>query len=258
MANISLKASVRTKSGHKAEDLRKAGILPAVTYGHGLKPAVIEVDLKAFLKVYEKAGTSTVIQLELDTEKKNVVIHDVQYHPVKGFPIHADFYQVRSDEKIKAEVPLRFTGVSIAVKDLGGILVKATDKLEVEAFPQDLPPEIIVDLSVLKTFEEKISLKDLKIPAGVKILVENQGMSIASVNPPRSEEEIKALDEAVTEDVEAIEGVKPKAEGEDVTEGDKEGKGAKEGAEVKAEGKSEPKGGDNSKAKPEVKKVAKK
>lgn len=243
MANISLKASVRTKSGHQAEALRKAGKLPAVTYGHGLKPAVIEVDLKSFEKAYQKAGTSTVIQLELDAEKKNVVIHDVQYHPIKGFPIHADFYQVRSDEKIKAEVPLKFTGVSIAVKDLGGILVKAMDKLEVEAFPQDLPPEIVVDLSKLTTFEEKIGLKDLNIPSTVKVLVEDQGLSIASVNPPRSEEELKALDEAVTEDVEAIEGVKPKVEGEDVTEGeDKEGKGAKEGADVKAEGKAEAKG----------------
>src|SRR3990172_1014922 len=140
MASISLKATVRTKSGHKAVDLRKAGKLPAVTYGHGLRPVSIEVDLRAFEKAYAKAGTSTVIQLEMDSDTKNVVIHDVQYHPVKGFAIHADFYQVRMDEKIKAEVPLKFVGVSTAVKDLGGILVKAMDKLEVEALPQDLPP----------------------------------------------------------------------------------------------------------------------
>lgn len=240
MASILLKAQSRTDLGHNVKKLRTAGMMPCVTYGHGIKTQSIVVSERDFAKAYEKAGSSTLVELTIDSEKKNVVIHDVQFNPVNGRPIHADLYQVRMDEKIKAEVPVKFVGVSPAVKDFGGILVKAVDKLEVEALPKDLPHEIVVDLSVLKKFEDSIALKDLKIPAGVQVLVEDKELGIASVTPPRSEEELKALDEAVTEDVEAIEGVKPKEEGEDVTEEKGEEK-AEEKGEAKPEAKAEAK-----------------
>lgn len=248
MAHISLSAKTRTATGHKTRGLRTRGMVPCVTYGHGIKSASIEVNRKELEKVIGAAGSSTIVELVLDDAKKNVVINDVQYDPVSGSVIHADLYQVRMDEKIKAEVPLKFTGISRAVKDLGGILVKATDKLEIEALPKDLPHEIVVDLSRLEKLHDSLALKDLAIPAGVEVLVEDKELSIVSVTPPRSEEELKALDEAVTEDVNAIEGVKPKEEGEDITTADGEkaeaGKEAapKEGAaEAKPAAKAEKK-----------------
>ncbi len=242
MAHISLNAKTRTATGHKTRGLRAHGMVPGVTYGHGIKSVSVELNSKELEKVVAKAGTSTIVELDLDGIKKNVVINDVQYDPVSGAVIHADLYQVRMDEKIKAEVPLKFIGVSRAVKDLGGILVKAVDKLEVEALPADLPHEIVVDLNKLAKLHDSISLKELAIPKGVEILVEDKELSIVSVTPPRSEEELKALDEAVTEDVNAIEGVKPKEEGEEIATGEGEkaeaGKEPKEG-EAKAEAKPE-------------------
>jgi large subunit ribosomal protein L25 len=251
MASISLKATPRAVAGNKVRTLRKRGLMPCVTYGHSVKTESLEISAKEFQKALSKAGTSTVLQLMIGDKPKNVVIHDVQYDPVSGLPIHADLYQVRMDEKIKAEVLLKFTGVSKAVKDLGGILVKSVDKLEVEALPADLPHELVVDLSKLNTFEDRIALTDIAIPKGVEVKVEDKLLTIASVTPPRSEEELKALDEAVTEDVESIEGVKPKDEGEDATEGEeKEEKGGNR--EAKKEAKKEPK-----EAKPAAEKPAK-
>ncbi|MFO0705049.1 MAG: 50S ribosomal protein L25 [Candidatus Andersenbacteria bacterium] len=235
MAQITLSAKTRSALGHKTVALRARGTVPCVTYGHGIKTASIEVNAKQLEKVIEKAGTSTIVELDLDGSKKNIVIHDVQYHPVSGAVIHADLYQVRMDEKIKAEVPLKFTGVSRAVKDFGGILVKSVDKLEIEALPKDLPHEILVDLSKLVKLNDSIPLKSLDIPAGVEVLVEDKELAIVSVTPPRSEAELEALNEAVTEDVNAIEGVKPKEEGEEIATAEGEGeKAAGKGKEAPA------------------------
>jgi large subunit ribosomal protein L25 len=247
MAQLTLKAQLRKKLGHQLKSVRSAGNMPGVTYGHGMKPQSVELNLREFEKVFTKAGSSTIVELQLDTEKRNVVIHDVQFHPVTGRAMHVDLYQVRMDEKIKAEVPLKFIGTSPAVKNLGGILVKAMDKLEIEALPNDLPHEIVVDLSVLKNFDDNIALKDLNIPSGVQVLVEDKELGIASVTRPRSEEELKALDEAVTEDVEAIEGVKKEVEGEDVTEkeegaAEKEPAASKTSAEPQAAKGAKPEG----------------
>jgi large subunit ribosomal protein L25 len=244
MASISLNAKVRTNAGKALRTLRKKGGVPAVTYGHGVESVPLELSAQEFGKVFAKAGSSTVVSLKLDGADKNVVIHDVQHDPVTGEVTHVDFYQVRMDEVLKAQVPLKFIGTSHAVKDLGGILIKPADQLEVEALPADLPHEIVVDLSKLEELNSKLTLKDLALPKGVKVLVDSPDFSVALVEPPRSEEELAKLDEAVTEDVEAVEGVKKPAEGEEVAaegeesataEGKPEAKGAKPG-EAKAEG----------------------
>jgi len=240
MASISLTAKVRTKPGSALTSLRQAGRIPAVTYGHGLKPVALDLEAREFGKVLASAGSSTIVKLSIDGKETNVVIHDVQHDPVSGEPRHVDLYQVRMDEKIEAEVPLKFIGTSRAVKDLGGILVKPTDALKVEALPADLPHEIVIDLSRLEELNAKLTLADLALPKAVRVLVDDANFTVASVEPPRSEEELAKLDEAVTEDVEAVEGVKKPLEGEEVAAEGEEGKegAAKEGAkgEAKAEG----------------------
>ena len=237
MTSIALNAKSRTNIGKKARALRADGGLPAVTYGHGIKAQALELSAKEFAQVFAKAGSSTLVSLKLGDGEKNVVIHAVQHDPVSGSPIHVDLYQVRMDEKIKAQVPLKFVGVSRAVKDLGGILVKPTETLEVEALPADLPHEIVVDLSKLEEINAKLTLKDLALPAAVRVLVDDPEYLVATVDQPRSEEELAKLDEAVTEDVEAVEGVKKPVEGEEVAA---EGEEDKEGKEVK---KTEPEAG---------------
>jgi len=102
----------------------------------------------------------------------DVLIHEVQYHPIKGQPIHVDFYVVQKDKKIEVDVPLVFEGVAPAVKELGGNLVKVMHELPIEVLPKDLPHDIKVDVSGLATFESQILVKDIKLPSGVTVLAE--------------------------------------------------------------------------------------
>jgi len=192
---LELKAQIREDVGKKIKSLRKKGIIPAVVYGSGHKPISIQIDYKEFEKIFEKAGESTLINLKISAkggsasggENKNVLIHDIAKDPVSGRFIHIDFYQVRMDKAIKAEVPLVFVNESPAVKTLEGILVKNITEVEVEALPKDLPHEIKVDISVLDSFDKHIRVKDLILPQGVKLHLDADEV-IVSVTPPRKEE----------------------------------------------------------------------
>ncbi len=210
-----------------AKAVRRQGKVPGVLYGHDTKPQHIETDAKEFAKMYREAGSTSLVTLTTaDGKEHPVLLREVQVHPVKGHIIHVDYYRVRMDEVITAQVPLNFIGESPAVKEKGGVLVRNIDELELEALPKDLPHDIEVDISSLDSFDKLIRLGDLKIPAGVKVLLDADAV-VALVQPPRTEEEIASLATEVKEDVEAVEGVKKEepaeAEGEAKPEGEKKG-----------------------------------
>lgn len=231
MNNVTLKAEIRKITGHKVKELRAKKLVPCVVYGHGVNTQNLAVPVPELDMAVAKAGSSTIVELTVAGKKRDVVIHDLQHDPVSGEILHCDFYQVKKGEKIKAEVNLRYSGVSAAVKDFGGILVKSVDKLEIEALPKDLPHEVVVDISLMKKINDSITLEQLDVPSGVKVLSLEKNQVIASVTPPRTEEELKKLDEEVAEDVEGVEGVKKEEEGVDEqTSGEQAAASEKEGA----------------------------
>lgn len=192
----------------KARSARRQGMVPGVLYGHGLASKSVEVDIKQFTKLLKTAGFSSLVNLKLsDGSTHNVLIRDIQAHPLKGLITHVDFYQVRLDEKIEAKVPLRFTGEASAVKDLGGVLVRNIDELEVTALPTDLPHDIEVDITSLTGFDKVIRVTDIALPEGVALKHEADAV-VALVQEPRSEQELEQLAGEVKEDVEAVEGIK--------------------------------------------------
>lgn len=199
----SLSAKPRTELGRKVSRLRKAGFLPAVLYGEGVASQPISILSKEFEKVYNEAGESTIIQLDVDGKPYNVLIHDLAHDPLKGNPTHADFYAVRMDKEISVTVPIVFIGESPAVKNEAGILVKVAQELEVEALPQNLPHELTVDISNLQTLESKLFVKDITLPKGVKVLAEPEDV-IVVVETPRSEEELLALKETPTTELKEV------------------------------------------------------
>jgi large subunit ribosomal protein L25 len=203
----------------KLGDLRRAGNVPAVLYGHGIEAQSVSVEGKEFLKLLPKAGYTTIINLVLDGKEHPVFIRAVQFHPVRGTVTHIDFYQVRMDEKVTANVPLKFVGESPAVKNMAGTLVRNMDELEVEALPKDLPHELEVDISTLKDFDAVLHVSNISLPTGVVALKEADEV-VASVQPPRSEAEMDSLSEEVKEDVEAVEGVKKEEPVEEGAEGE--------------------------------------
>jgi len=211
-----LEAKHRKISGKKVKSLRESGVIPAVLYGPKVKePQILEVEYEKFRDVFKKAGGSSLIKLKIDKDEKDVLIRDVQEDPMSGNFLHVDFYEVPMTEKIKLTIPLKFIGESEAVKNLSGILVKNIFEVEIESLPKDIPTEVDVDITVLKTFEDTIKIKDIVIPSGVKIMASPEEI-IALVSPPRTEEELKELDEKAEEKVEEVQ----KVEKEKVKEGE--------------------------------------
>ncbi|MEK7607593.1 MAG: 50S ribosomal protein L25 [Patescibacteria group bacterium] len=199
--------------------LRKAGRIPAVFYGKKEASTSISVSAIDFSKTYKKAGESTVVILKGEGIEVESIIHDIDLHPVTGKPLHVDFYVFEKDKKIKVDVPIEFTGIAPAIKELGGTLVKVLYDIEIEAFPKDLPHKIEVDISNLTGFKSVISARDIKLPHGVELAIRGDDI-IASVSEPK--EEIEEV--ATPVDLSAIEV-------------EKKGKEAKEG-EVGVEGET--------------------
>ncbi|MBI4085483.1 MAG: 50S ribosomal protein L25 [Candidatus Liptonbacteria bacterium] len=197
---MDLTVKEREKFGKGIVSLRREGFIPAELYGHGLKNIHLSVSRKDFEKVFGEAGESTVINLLIGEEKRPALVHDIQKDFLTNEIIHIDFYQVRMDEKIKTHVPIEFTGDAPAVKEFGGVLNKTISEVEVEALPADLPRQFEVDVSGLKELNQSFYVGDLKVPAGVEILVDPKTV-IATVTPPVEEEKVE---EAVPVDVTAV------------------------------------------------------
>lgn len=181
------------------QSLRESGKMPAVFYGPKEKSTPVMVSTVEFIKVYKKAGESSVIVLKDGADEHEALIHDIDVHPLTGAPRHADFYVIEKGKKVKVHVPLVFTGVSPAVKEKGAILVKVLRELEIEAAPKDLPHELTVDISSLVEFSSTIAAKDIKIPAGVTLIAHADEV-VASVAEAKEEvEEVKPIDMSAIE-----------------------------------------------------------
>ncbi len=212
MENIAITATKREVSGKRVKNLRNAGKLPAVLYGHNVETQSIELSEREFASVLKKAGESTIVNLVVDGQTRPVLIHDVHNHYLKGKPIHVDFYAVNMAEKVKVHVPIHFTGESMAVKSMGGTLVKNLSEVEVECLPGDIPQNFEIDISALNTFEDAIRVSSLNFGDKVTILTSPEEV-IVTVAKPRTEEEMKSLEDKVVEDVTAVEGVVKPEEG---------------------------------------------
>jgi len=211
-----LKAEPRDLST-KLGDLRKSGSIPAVFYGKKEPSTPISIKMVDFIKVWKEAGESSVISLETGKETVECLIQDVDLDPVLDTPRHVDFYVFEKGAKVEVEVPIEFEGVSLAIKDLGGTLVKVLYDLKIEAMPKDLPHNVVVDISALVDFDSQITVKDIKLPTGV-VSLENADEVVALVSRPREEKE----EEVAPIDLDAIE-VEKKGKDEPV-EGEEEAK----------------------------------
>lgn len=223
---LELKAENREVFGKKLQSSRQEGKLPAVLYGPKEPSRPIFVSLKDFKKLWKEAGESTLVQLRLtsDVKKlstsdvvKEVLIQDVAIEPIKGEPVHVDFYAVLMDKPIQASVPLVFEGVSPAVKNLGGILVKVLHEVEIEALPKNLPHELSIDISSLSNLEDKVFAKNIKLPSGVSLVISSEEV-IALVEAAKEEEAAPAEEKIAFEQIEVV-GKKEKEEAEAEGEG---------------------------------------
>jgi len=213
--------------------IRKTGNIPAVFYGPKEPTTPIVINAKEFTKMWKKAGQSSVIILKEGTNEHEVLIHEIDVHPLSGDIRHADFYVIEKGKKVKVSVTLIYDGISPAVKDKGAILVKVRREVEVEAAPRDLPHEIKVDISKLVEFTDVVKAKDLAIPTGVELKI---GLDEVIASISEAKEEVEEAPAAI--DMSAIE---VEAKGKEVKEGEAGAEGAADakGDEKKGDAKKE-------------------
>jgi len=183
---LKLNVSKREKT-EKVDLIRTEGLIPAVFYGPKEVAQSIKILYADFEKALKEAGESTIVTLVVDGEEHETLIHEVDFHPVKGTISHVDFYVVEKGKKVSVNVALEFEGESPAEKTLGGTLTKVMHEIEIEALPKNLPHGLIVDISSLVDFDSQIHASDIKLPEGVELITDPEEV-VALVQAPREEE----------------------------------------------------------------------
>src|SRR6266849_5033103 len=228
---VTLAATAREKTGKgAARQARFQKQVPAVIYGHGRTTQTLMVDALAL----EKALTgiepeSTLIELTVDGKKSRTLIREIQRHPLRPDIIHVDFYEIQAHEKITLKVPVHLVGTPDGVRNAGGVLDQVTREVEIEVLPEHIPDRVELDVTAL-TIGHSRHVRDLTIPNAT--ILTSAELTIATVVPPRAEEEIAPPPEA------AVEPAEPelirKVREEEGEEGEGEAAAAEGGTERKA------------------------
>jgi large subunit ribosomal protein L25 len=232
-----LKVKPREVFGSRASRrLRREGFVPGVVYGHGGEARPFQVSDRELRHLL--AEGHTLLDLEVEGAKPvPVVVKEQQHHPIRDAVLHVDFHEVRLDEEIQAEVPIELEGADQApgVRE-GGVLEHVTREITVEALPTEIPERFTVDVSGME-INDTIQLSVLTPPSGVKFVVDDpEEITIATLSPPRVEEEpepeVEEEAELVGEEGEEVpEGEEAPAEGEEApAEAEGEGGGEEGGS----------------------------
>ena len=206
MEKRKLKVKLRDRTGKEyVKKLRKNGVLPAVLYGPHLKKSLpLEVDIKELRSFLSQSDKAKIITLEITDQKTdkqhNVIIKDSQWDLITGDLQHLDFYAVTRGETVTTTVPISFVGKSQGEK-IGGIVEHLVRELDLECLPKDLPSIIEVDITPLG-LGDSLSVGDVKVPSGIKVLTHPQEVVVSVVLPAK--EEVKVEEKEAVEEVEVV------------------------------------------------------
>ena len=172
MEKVVLKATKRTIIGKQVSQLRRAGQLPGVVYGHNVEPTPITLEAHNAGLVIPHLTSSSIVNIDLEGQMIPALVREKQKNYIKNVFTHIDFLAVSLTEMIRADVSLHFHGIAPAIKEFNAAIVNNMETIEVEALPNDLPERIEVNLSVLVKIGDAIHVRDLIIPAGVTLLTD--------------------------------------------------------------------------------------
>jgi len=214
MSELKIDAQLRAVTGNKVKQLRRDGFVPVVLYGQSSDPVNAKVDATSLDRLLQAGGTTRLVEVMMETgQMHNVLIREVQRHPVRRNPIHADFYTVNMRVKQQVSVPVFSVGV-LATSAAGMVLIQALSDVEIEALPSDIPAHIEVDISALDGEEnDRITIADLPALPGITYLGDAEE-SVFSLIASRTETEV----EANAEEVEYGEDTEPEVIGEEDVE----------------------------------------
>jgi large subunit ribosomal protein L25 len=213
-----LQVATRTTTGKgAARSLRRQGQVPGVIYGHGREAESVAIDTTALNKMLIGiSAATTILDVAIDGRPPvKALIREIQRDSLRPAEIiHLDLYEVRSDEEITLQVPIRLLGVPDGVRNFGGVLDHVLRELTIEVLPADIPEHVDLEVTAL-TIGHSLFVRDLTV-AKAKIL-NDPDTPICTVVAPRTEEApVAAVEEVVTAEPELIR--KPKAETEGETE----------------------------------------
>ena len=200
MSTLTLHANARTVTGRKVRRLRPEGIIPVVIYGRENEPQNAQVEVIEFERVLRAGGNSQLVRLDLDGKEHNVLVREVQRHPVRHNLLHADFYAVSMAETQQVSVPIIMVGAIPSDADV--VMVQAMDSVTIEALPGVIPASIEVDVSSLEGPESPpITVADLPVIAGLTYISDMDDLicSLILSRAAISEEEEQAEEDALLE-----------------------------------------------------------
>lgn len=213
MEKVVIKVDQRKVTGKQVGALRRQGLLPGVLYGRHLAPTPIVMNLREASRFLSTQSSSSLVTISLDGVEHATLVREIQRDFIRGTYLHIDFQAVSLTEKLRAYVTIELVGISLAVKELNGIVVAGLDELEVECFPQDLPEKISVDISTLAKIGDGIYVRNVVAPENVTLLNHAEDM-IAVVTLAVKEEEVEVAPVVVEEEPEVIEKGKKEEEAE--------------------------------------------
>jgi large subunit ribosomal protein L25 len=193
MEEVVLTAQIRKVVGKQVHALRRAGLLPAIIYGHQIKPIAISLNHREASHILPRVSSSQLIQVEVGGERYPALVREKQRHPVTSSLLHVDFQAVSMTEKLRAMVRIELSGDAPAVKNFNGVLVTGQEEIEVECLPGDLINKITVDLSILANIGDAIHVRDLPVPSSIQVLTDLEEL-VVFVTAQAAEEKFEAAE----------------------------------------------------------------
>ncbi|PLR65706.1 MULTISPECIES: 50S ribosomal protein L25/general stress protein Ctc [Bacillaceae] len=199
-----LKVQERTEFTNSARrKVREQGQVPAVIYGKSTDTKSISLDSIELIKTLREGGRNAIIKLDLNGKSHSVMLYEMQTDPLKNEIVHADFHVVNLKEDVEVEVPITLTGDAAGVKD-GGVLQQPMYQVSITAKPGDIPQSIEVDITDLGV-NDTLTIKDVKV-SGKYTLNHEEDEVVASILPPKQEEEIDSGEQQEPGEPERVEG----------------------------------------------------
>lgn len=181
-----LEVHVRTQAGTGgARAVRREGAIPAILYGGENAPEMLSVNERLFVRELGKPGIfSRVFSLVHGKEKQDVLVRDIQFHPVTSGPLHVDFIRIDREHAITVKVPVVYVneGASPGLKS-GGVLNVVSHEMEISCALKDMPASIAVDLSGLN-FHDTIHAHEVPLPKGVSLITHGRDQVMVTIVVP--------------------------------------------------------------------------